>query len=1515
MTSSASRRAPAERILLAAGTASYDHGAYPALDRVPEVLADVVATLRDLGFSSISEATPGYRVDQDVRSLRADIRKAAAAAPYVVVYYTGHGIQQDGGTYYLVGKRSDPGRLAESALSARELLELLTLRDLKTGALLEDARQPTVLVILDCCFSGAAATELLRDALNFVGNPSVWVLASAGPLEYARQGAFAKAFCDALRRPTTGPSQQHLSLDTIMQAIRHSRIGAPGQEAVLFPPRGRLSGIPQFFPNPYYHPGLGGLTVDDQQHWLSRVRGGPEESTTGFYLTGRTGRRRATKRLAAWMTLPGTNGLAVITGSPGAGKSALLALPVLLANQSRRADLLRVAEPDSLIRHVAGQFDASAPVIAVHARGLNADQVAGRIARSLGRGDQTVSALLEDLESVPGDDHVIVVDAIDEAVSPATLLSSLLIPLARHPGMRVAAGSRPHVVAGIAQADLVIDLDAEDYQDPQALRDYARRLLTAAEEPGVKTAFTVDGMAGQAAPGARGDRGDIATAVAEAIARRSTAGGGERGSESFFIARLLALATRSRSEPPDLTHDEWQSQLPASVSAAFDEDLARLGSMEPKARTLLTALAWAKGSGLPWENIWVPVARSLAKAAGTGQPEISDEDVRWLLRKAGAYIVEDTGPGGRSVYRPFHDVLAAHLRGERGYDEADPDGQERDRPEGARRHIERAIFRTLLDTLPTDSGRRNWASAHPYLRTYLAQHAAAAGPTALQALTADADFLAVAEPATLSPLLLFVPPRLRGTARIYRRARPLLGDDPEANAAYLQEATRVLAPTSEVSGRIRPAYRTRFATARVDDSLCALLPRSAPAALSFVKSVAFVTAQDGRMLAAAGMFNGTVCVWDVQAGTLAGQPYAVAVPDNDDGGATPVAFGTTADARLLLAAGGGDGTVHVWDMATGAAARTFKAGVETESVAFGTTEDGRLLLAAASGNRALVWNVVTGARIGREITLNDHLVLHVAFGNAADGSLLLAVSHWGGQVSVWNPLAGAQVGGNFGGRVHMPHAALGAGPDGRLLLAAEDNDFDAGVSIWDVALGKPHGKHCPTDEWVETPAFGVRQDGRLLLAAGELEESKVQVWNVEPRRRIRVLAGHTSSVNSVAFAAGPDGRPLLASGSTDGTVRVWDVTSDVSARQERSVADRGPAPEVALDVRPDGRVVLATGGNGATVRLWDAVTGTLKRELTLKHDVSDLVLGSGPDGRPSLAVVFWTPHGVSEGARTVLVFDADTGELVSTLPSAPGEGPGPMVIGAPSGRLLAVHGRFERTAQVWDPVTRQPASEPLTSLRSKPDHLALGMSVSGHVLLAASAYSYTQVWDMSTGTLAAGGLPSGARSLATGTTLDGRPLLAVGGTAHPTARVTIWDMTTGRAVGKPLEGHDDDVRAIAFGTGRNGRRLIATGGSDRTVRIWDLRTGACQITLRRREEPVSLALAGGLLAIGDYEGFSVIELPDGTRPGALSLALPSGAVRRLQAPSGAAHGGVRRRGRPGTVRTTGPWASARSCSR
>jgi hypothetical protein len=735
--------ASGQRVLLAAGTKTYRYGADFAehltdLNQVPDALRCIAETLTGLGYESGLPGARKYLINPSLQRLKGAVRTAASSAPVVVVYYTGHGLKPDRSPYYLVTTGARPGRLGDTALEARQFVDLVFRRDARDDAVPYD-EQPQVLVILDCCFSGVGGMEALKESLQGMGNPKVWVLATASSVEYARQGLFAATFCDALQQPTTGPSTEFLSLDSIIQAVNDTLFSQAEQMARVFPPGTGSTGIPPFFPNKDYRPGLEGLTVSEQ-HWLSRLRGAPLKSTTGFYLTGRTGRIRAAEDLARWMTGPGHDGLAVVTGSPGTGKSALLALPVLLAQSSWREDLLGVAEPGSLIQRTAALLPADAPIAAVHARGFETDEVARVIAQALGRYRGTASALLEDLHATPErGDGVIVVDAIDEANSPDTLLTSLLLPLARRRGMKVAVGTRRHVLSGLAEAQLTIDLDSPRYHDPQALTVYIHQLLLASEELGITTPY-------------QGDGEQTAAAVAAAIAQRAISG--DRKTESFLIGRFLALSVRSRTEPVDIASPDWQSELPAELKEAFDEDLARLGERTWLARTLLEALAWAKGPGLPWENIWVPVARALA-GHKPGQRLITNRDVRWLLEQAGAYIVEDRGPGQRSVYRPFHELLAAHLRGE-------PLTKEQVSVESAvadtwQRHIvriEKTVTHALMETVPTSKRGRDWMSAHPYVRTYLAQHAAAAR-IEFSAVVQDTDFLAAAAWVTLpspSPL-------------------------------------------------------------------------------------------------------------------------------------------------------------------------------------------------------------------------------------------------------------------------------------------------------------------------------------------------------------------------------------------------------------------------------------------------------------------------------------------------------------------------------------------------------------------------------------------------------------------------------------------------------------------------------------------------------------------------------------------------------------------------------------------
>src|SRR5215217_9082425 len=115
----------------------------------------------------------------------------------------------------------------------------------------------------------------------------------------------------------------------------------------------------------------------------------------------------------------------------------------------------------------------------------------------------------------------------------------------------------------------------------------------------------------------------------------------------------------------------------------------------------------------------------------------------------------------------------------------------------------------------------------------------------------------------------------------------------------------------------------------------------------------------------------------------------------------------------------------------------------------------------------------------------------------------------------------------------------------------------------------------------------------------------------QPYHVARQLAGHTDSVNEVAFS--PDGK-LIASPSDDKTVRLWNVAS---GKQFGEPVKGNTEPVYGVAFSPDGKLLASAGENdeGGTVRLWDVASGKQLGEPLEGDEERELDVEFSPDGK------------------------------------------------------------------------------------------------------------------------------------------------------------------------------------------------------------------------------------------------------------------------------------------------------------
>ena len=295
---------------------------------------------------------------------------------------------------------------------------------------------------------------------------------------------------------------------------------------------------------------------------------------------------------------------------------------------------------------------------------------------------------------------------------------------------------------------------------------------------------------------------------------------------------------------------------------------------------------------------------------------------------------------------------------------------------------------------------------------------------------------------------------------------------------------------------------------------------------------------------------------------------------------------------------------------------------------------------------------------------------------------------------------------------------------------------------------------------------------------------------------LATLTGHSHIVRSVSFS--PDGQ-VLASGSNDHTIKLWDVGS----RREIATLKGHSGAVLSVSFSPDGQVLAsASGSPDKTIKLWDVDS---RREIaTLKgHSNGGWSVSFSPDGQV-LASASGSPD------KTIKLWDVDSRREIATLKGHSDEVWS--VSFSPDGQVLA-SGSYDHTIKLWDMDSRRRTA---TLKGHSDDVLSVSFSPDGKVLASASgSYDKTiKLWDVGSRREIATLKGHSSSVFSVSFSPDGQVLAS--GSVDKT--IKLWDVGSRREIAT-LKGHSSSVFSVSFSPDG---QVLASGSYDKTIKLWDV---------------------------------------------------------------------------------------------
>jgi hypothetical protein len=174
-----------------------------------------------------------------------------------------------------------------------------------------------------------------------------------------------------------------------------------------------------------------------------------------------------------------------------------------------------------------------------------------------------------------------------------------------------------------------------------------------------------------------------------------------------------------------------------------------------------------------------------------------------------------------------------------------------------------------------------------------------------------------------------------------------------------------------------------------------------------------------------------------------------------------------------------------------------------------------------------------------------------------------------------------------------------------LALSSDSKTIAAGVGetvkLFDITNGNEI-RTMPVGGSVNVIAFS--PDGKTIASSGSSLGSVI-IWDAQTGEKLKTLSGHTSFLTALAFS--PDSQ-TLASGSWDKTIMLWNPTNGSQLRVITGHTDF----ITCITFSPNGQL-LASGSWDLTIKLWNVQTGQQLNSLT-GHSSRVEAVAFSPDG-------------------------------------------------------------------------------------------------------------------------------------------------------------------------------------------------------------------------------------------------------------------------------------------------------------